>query len=74
MNFPDNTSSVDLLQHKPLGIFAMLDEECMVPQGSDQGFVNKLVKQHKEHPNFDIVKIQQSEFVVQHFAGSVTYG
>jgi myosin V len=48
------------LNFLPPGVFAMLDEECMVPNGSDQGFVNKLVKQHKTHRRFDIIRTKQS--------------
>ncbi|CAD7941448.1 unnamed protein product [Amoebophrya sp. A25] len=73
LDFPDNQASVDLLEQKPTGIFAMLDEECMVPNGSDQGFVNKLVKQHSGHIRFDVIRTRQSWFVVKHFAGPVGY-
>eukprot|EP00434_Breviolum_minutum_P005396 symbB.v1.2.004758.t1/scaffold242.1/size254583/5 len=37
LDFPDNQDSVDLLAGKKEGVFAMLDEECIVPNGSDQG-------------------------------------
>eukprot|EP00439_Symbiodinium_sp_Y106_P038451 s3538_g4.t1 len=37
LDFPDNQDSVDLLAGKGTGVFAMLDEECLVPNGSDQG-------------------------------------
>ncbi|CAD7956287.1 unnamed protein product [Amoebophrya sp. A120] len=73
LDFPDNQDSVDLLEIKPSGIFAMLDEECMVPNGSDQGFVNKLVKQHSAHRRFDVIKTRPNWFVVKHFAGPVGY-
>ena len=36
IDFPDNGLTVELLQEKLTGVFAMLDEECFVPQGSDQ--------------------------------------
>lgn len=73
LDFPDNQDAVDILQAKTTGIFAMLDEECFVPAGSDQGFLNKLLKQHKGHRRFDEIKTKPSWFVVKHFAGPVSY-
>ncbi|OLP82909.1 Myosin-8 [Symbiodinium microadriaticum] len=65
------------------GVFAILDEECagglgaVVPQGSDQGFNNKLIKQHRGHRRFDEIKTKPSwhldRFVIKHFAGPVSY-
>merc|ERR1712100_571364 len=51
----------------------MLDEECFVPQGSDQGFCNKLIRQHKGHRRFDEIKTKPSWFIIKHFAGPVSY-
>eukprot|EP00440_Ansanella_granifera_P071094 gb/GFBE01077158.1/.p1 GENE.gb/GFBE01077158.1/~~gb/GFBE01077158.1/.p1 ORF type:complete len:1701 (+),score=509.72 gb/GFBE01077158.1/:1-5103(+) len=73
LDFPDNQDSVDLLQGKGTGVFAMLDEECMVPNGSDQGFCNKLIKQHKGNRRFDEIKTKPTWFVIKHFAGPVSY-
>jgi len=73
LDFPDNQDSVDILQAKSTGIFAILDEECVVPQGSDQGFCNKIIKQHKGHRRFDEIKTKPTWFVIKHFAGPVNY-
>mmetsp|Transcript_15145 Transcript_15145/g.38441 ORF Transcript_15145/g.38441 Transcript_15145/m.38441 type:complete len:1714 (+) Transcript_15145:175-5316(+) len=73
LDFPDNQDAVDILQAKGTGIFAILDEECVVPQGSDQGFCNKLMKQHKGHRRFDEIKTKPTWFIVKHFAGPVGY-
>jgi len=73
LDFPDNQDSVDILQAKSTGIFAILDEECVVPQGSDQGFCNKIIKQHKGHRRFDEIKTKPTWFVIKHFAGPVSY-
>eukprot|EP00913_Durusdinium_trenchii_P025826 g24238.t1 len=62
-----------MLQGKATGVFAILDEECVVPQGSDQGFCNKLIKQHKGHRRFDEIKTKPTWFVIKHFAGPVSY-
>jgi len=73
LDFPDNQDAVDILQAKTTGVFAILDEECVVPQGSDQGFNNKLIKQHKGHRRFDEIKTKPTWFVIKHFAGPVGY-
>jgi len=73
LDFPDNQDAVDILQGKPQGIFAMLDEECMIPGGSDQGFCNKLLRTHKGHRRFDEIKMKPTWFIIKHFAGPVSY-
>jgi len=73
LDFPDNQDAVDILQAKTTGVFAILDEECVVPQGSDQGFNNKLIKQHKGHRRFDEIRTKPTWFVIKHFAGPVNY-
>jgi myosin heavy subunit/WD40 repeat protein len=73
LDFPDNQDSVDILQARTTGVFSMLDEECRVPNGSDQGFCSKLIKQHKGHRRFDEIKTKPTWFVIRHFAGPVQY-
>ena len=33
VEFSSNQDCLDLIESKPKGIFSMLDDECMVPQG-----------------------------------------
>eukprot|EP00398_MALV-I-01_sp_L67-1_P000697 gene697-603_t len=73
LDFPDNQDAVDLIQARPTGIFSMLDEECLVPGGSDIGFCNKLSKEQKENKRFGVNKLKQDVFIVNHFAGPVEY-
>lgn len=73
LEFQDNQESLDLLQAKDVGIFALLDEECMVPKGSDQGFCNKLMRKYETHSRFVLLPRKNSWFGVQHFAGPVEY-
>ncbi|CBZ56289.1 Myosin, related [Neospora caninum Liverpool] len=73
LDFPDNADCVALLQDKPLGLFSMLDEECMVPAGKDRGFNNKVCQKHTGHKRFGVIKTKPNCFVVHHFAGSVEY-
>jgi len=40
---------------QPLGVISMLDEECVVPKGTDKTFASKLNDQHLgKHPNFQV--------------------
>ena len=74
LDFPDNQDAVDLLADPRVGIFSMLDEECLVPQGSDKGFCNKIVTKYaSHHKRFDVIKTKQDWFVIRHFAGPVGY-
>lgn len=73
LDFPDNQDAVDLLQMRGSGIFALLDEECVVPAGSDQGFCNKLVRTHRGHRRLEELRTKAAWFVVNHFAGPVAY-
>ena len=80
--FVDNQPTLDMLELPRIGLFAMIDEECIVPKGSDDGFLNKVWKQHlekgKEHPNMVKPKSKDcvnhlKNFGVLHYAGPVFY-
>ncbi|KAA0155260.1 hypothetical protein FNF27_01564 [Cafeteria roenbergensis] len=77
IDFADNQPTLDLLEVKGTGIFAMIDEECNVPRGSDEGLLSKLLKQHLSHPNFDKPKPKDLDarkvFKVIHYAAVVPY-
>lgn len=53
MQFEDNQITLDLLEVKSTGIFSMVDEEIVVPRGSDESLLNKLMQKHAKHPSFD---------------------
>ncbi|KAK1935940.1 putative WD40 repeat myosin-like protein [Babesia divergens] len=73
LDFPDNSDCVELFKSKPNGLFIMIDEECNLPGGKDQSLCNKIVQRHANNARFDKVKLDQSSFVVNHFAGAVQY-
>ena len=77
IDFADNQPTLDLLEVKVTGIFAMIDEECNVPRGSDEGLLSKLIKQHESHPNFERPKPKELDarkvFKVLHYAAVVPY-
>lgn len=73
LDFPDNSDCVELFKSKPNGLFSMIDEECNLPGGKDQSLCNKIVQRHASNKRFAKVKLDQSSFIVNHFAGSVQY-
>lgn len=53
IKFIDNQICLDLIEAKPDGILCVLDEELVVPKGSDKGFLRKLhERQDKVCPPF----------------------
>lgn len=53
IKFIDNQICLDLIEAKPDGILCVLDEELVVPKGSDKGFLRKLhERQDKVCPLF----------------------
>ena len=73
LDFPDNTQILSLLHHPQSGLLPMLDEECRIVGGNDLNFLSKMTKTQKSSSLFTPVKTKQDWFVVQHFAGSVSY-
>jgi hypothetical protein len=64
---------LDLLEKK-LGIYAMLDEECRFPNGSDQSFVEKMHKTSEKNEYYSKPRLKASEqFGINHYAGTVSY-
>lgn len=71
----DLQPTIDLIEtKKPMGILAILDEECMVPKSSDKIFMEKLASHwgHGENKKFQQNKYK-SGFIVHHYAGKVEY-
>lgn len=60
-----------------MGIFAILEEECMFPKASDQSFLTKLHSTHDgKHPNYSKPKPGKKvnyDFELGHYAGTVGY-
>ena len=53
IEFPDNQDVLDLIEsRKPMGILAMLDEQCLVPKGTDSGLASNISKNLATHPRY----------------------
>lgn len=67
-----------LRPQQPMGIFSILEEECMFPKASDTTFKNKLYDQHLgKSGNFQKPKPvkgkAEAHFSLVHYAGTVDY-
>uniref|UniRef100_A0A6V3LQ19 Myosin motor domain-containing protein n=2 Tax=Lotharella globosa TaxID=91324 RepID=A0A6V3LQ19_9EUKA len=70
----DNQPVLDLIEQKPHGILPMVDEELIVPKGTDLTFINKLHDRYAQNPHYRAERKKRVEiFTVVHYAGDVTY-
>uniref|UniRef100_A0A286XV70 Myosin heavy chain 13 n=1 Tax=Cavia porcellus TaxID=10141 RepID=A0A286XV70_CAVPO len=73
----DLAACIELIE-KPMGIFSILEEECMFPKATDTSFKNKLYDQHLgKSNNFQKPKVvkgrAEAHFSLVHYAGTVDY-
>ncbi|VTJ58319.1 Hypothetical predicted protein [Marmota monax] len=73
----DLAACIELIE-KPMGIFSILEEECMFPKATDTSFKNKLYEQHLgKCNNFQKPKPAkgkaEAHFSLVHYAGTVDY-
>ncbi|KAL0737075.1 hypothetical protein Bca4012_013285 [Brassica carinata] len=73
IEFVDNQDILDLIEKKPGGIIALLDEACMFPRSTHETFAQKLYQTFKNHKRFAKPKLARSDFTICHYAGDVTY-
>ncbi|KAG2402739.1 Myosin-11 Myosin XI [Vigna angularis] len=73
LEFVDNQDVLDLIEKKPGGIIALLDEACMFPKSTHETFSQKLYQTFKDHKRFIKPKLTRSDFTVCHYAGDVQY-
>lgn len=52
VGYINNIKCVELIDKKPTGIFHFLDEECVIPNGEDKNFLNKLNSRAVSNPHF----------------------
>ncbi|XP_072339206.1 myosin-3-like [Scyliorhinus torazame] len=73
----DLAACIELIE-KPMGIFSILEEECMFPKATDMTFKNKLFDQHLgKSVNFQKPRVAkgktEAHFSLVHYAGTVDY-
>ncbi|KAL0333731.1 UNVERIFIED_CONTAM: Myosin-17 [Sesamum angustifolium] len=73
IEFVDNQDVLDLIEKKPGGIIALLDEACMFPKSTHETFAQKLYQTFAKHKRFIKPKLSRTNFTISHYAGEVTY-
>ncbi|XP_044976872.1 myosin-17-like isoform X10 [Hordeum vulgare subsp. vulgare] len=73
IEFVDNQDVLDLIEKKPGGIIALLDEACMFPKSTHETLSQKLYEKFKTHKRFAKPKLSRTAFTIQHYAGDVIY-
>merc|ERR1719187_1353446 len=69
----DLQPTIDLIE-KPMGIMALVDEECWFPKATDKTFTEKVVTSHAAHPKFVKSDFKsEADFSILHYAGKVDY-
>ena len=72
IKYDDNTDVLDLIEGRT-GLCALLNEECVRPKGSGEGFVNKALAGNKKSPCLVPNKTDPLSFAIMHYAGGVMY-
>ena len=76
IEYPDNQKCIDMFDKKNgISIFNLLEEQCIVPKGSSEGFYHKI---NNDMKNFELISINAKKridfiFVVKHYANDVEY-
>ncbi|CCI42944.1 unnamed protein product [Albugo candida] len=75
IEYPNNDNCVQMFEKKTLGVFSLLDEQCLMPRGNDEKLANKFYDSLSQNLSFGVSKLQQAkrQFVIHHYAGSVCY-
>uniref|UniRef100_A0A8B9NME2 Myosin VC n=1 Tax=Accipiter nisus TaxID=211598 RepID=A0A8B9NME2_9AVES len=71
IDFYDNQPVIDLIEAK-MGILELLDEECLLPHGTDGNWLQKLYNNFvNKNALFEKPRMSNTSFIVQHFADKV---
>lgn len=73
IEFVDNQDVLDLIEKKPGGIIALLDEACMFPKSTHETFAQKMYQTFKNNKRFVKPKLSRTDFIISHYAGEVNY-
>eukprot|EP00899_Mesostigma_viride_P010435 jgi/Mesvir1/19393/Mv10427-RA.2 len=73
IDFADNQGIIDTIERKNTGVFAVLHEQCQLPKGSDEAFLQTINNSLKGAPGFSTPKLHRDSFTINHYAGEVIY-
>jgi len=69
----DSQDRIDLIDKKPIGILALLEEESFFPKATDDTFLAKVTGAHSRNAYFKKPKFAKGTFRLAHYAGEVEY-
>ncbi|XP_078386377.1 unconventional myosin-Vc isoform X2 [Cetorhinus maximus] len=73
IEFNDNQPCIDLIEAK-MGILELLDEECLLPQGTEENWLQKLENNYSnKNQLFEKPRMLSKAFIILHFADKVQY-
>jgi myosin V len=75
IEFVDNQDCLDTIDCKPpkgLGVMSVLDDQCNFPRSTDESFCNT-IRERVRSERFSYKPGPQIDFVIDHYAGPVTY-
>lgn len=74
VEFVDNAECLTLIEApRSKGIISLMDEEIVVPQGSDATLIDKMHRQFAQHKHYATVPKKPELFCIKHYAGPVNY-
>jgi len=79
VDYFNNKIICDLIDAKPIGVIALLDETCLVANSTDLTFIDKLNRNFNKHKHYESYgttnnrQIPNDTFRLKHYAGDVNY-
>ena len=74
IRYPDNKACIKMFESR--GLFSILNDECIIPKGSDKGFYSKIQTAFSSNNRLLTVTElgkRKLEFTISHYAGDVKY-
>lgn len=77
IQYQDNKDIVEVIDGK-MGIIALMNDHLRQPRGTEEALVNKVKTNHHKkgndvNPRIEFPKVKRTQFIINHYAGSVTY-
>uniref|UniRef100_M4BI96 Myosin motor domain-containing protein n=1 Tax=Hyaloperonospora arabidopsidis (strain Emoy2) TaxID=559515 RepID=M4BI96_HYAAE len=78
IQYQDNEGIVEVIEGK-MGIIALMNDHLRQPRDTEEALVNKIRTNHQVKKNgdanesIDFPKVKRTQFIVNHYAGPVTY-
>ncbi|KAF2070029.1 hypothetical protein CYY_008648 [Polysphondylium violaceum] len=72
-SFIDNKECIELVEKKSYGLISLLDDECLMPKGSETSLLEKFNGKYMNHNPYYQRTLAKGTFGVKHFAGEVVY-